>query len=380
MPRHPELTARSPRHVRRWVCLGLALAAALVLAAIGAGSWAASSVLLVPKHDPPRADVAVLAVRAGEVELARTAATARPGEYGLEGSGVHAIAGPIVAQSSSSVTRRLLAASGALRAGGRVAVTTDVYSGDPMQALGIPFQDVSVPGQLGPMPAWVVPGSGTTWAIFVHGIDGDRGGGLRVLPALHSLGLPAMLITYRNDVGAPRSPDGLIHLGMTEWQDLQAAVQVALGRGARQLVLVGDSMGGAIVTRFLRRSPLASWVSRVVLDAPALDWQSILAGQAGRLHVPFLAGTTEAAIQLRIGIDWASMNEIAHARDFRVPILLFQGLDDPLVPPADSAAFARDAPGPTTFVTVPGAGHVQSWNVDPVAYDARVRAFLSAAA
>lgn len=380
MPRHPELTARSPRHVRRRVCLGLALAVALVLAAIGAGSWAASSVLLVPKHEPPRADVAVLAVRAGEVELARTAATARPGEYGLEGGGVYAIAGPIVAQSSSSVTRRLLAASGDLRAGGRVAVTTDVFSGDPMQALGIPFQDVSVPGQLGPMPAWLVPGSGTTWAIFVHGIDGDRGGGLRVLPALHSLGLPAMLITYRNDVGAPRSPDGLIHLGMTEWQDLQAAVQVALGRGARQLVLVGDSMGGAIVTRFLRRSPLASRVSRVVLDAPALDWQSILAGQAGRLHVPFLAGTTEAAIQLRIGIDWASMNEIAHARDFRVPILLFQGLDDPLVPPADSAAFARDAPGPTTFVTVPGAGHVQSWNVDPVAYDARVRAFLSAAA
>ena len=86
------------------------------------------------------------------------------------------------------------------------------------------------------------------------------------------------------------------------------------------------------------------------------------------------------AIQLRIGIDWASMNEIAHARDFRLPILLFQGLDDPLVPPADSAAFARASPGLVTYVTVRGAGHVQSWNVDPAGYDARVRAFLGAAA
>lgn len=374
------MTARAPRHVRGWVVLGLALAALLVLVALFAGSLAASSVLLVPKHEPPRTDVAVLAVRTGEVELARTAATARPGEFGLEGAGIHAIVGSVAAQSSDSVTRRLLQSSGGLRAGARVAVDTDVFAGDPMQALGFPFQDVSVPGQLGSMPAWLVPGSAATWAIFVHGIDGDRGGGLRVLPALHALGLPSLLITYRNDVGAPRSPDGLIHLGMTEWRDLEAAAQLALRSGAHQLVLVGDSMGGAIVTRFLRLSPLASHVSRVVLDAPALDWQSILSGQADRLHLPFLAGTTEAAIQLRIGIDWASMNEIAHARDFRLPILLFQGLDDPLVPPANSAAFARALPGPVTFVTVPGAGHVQSWNLDPAAYDARVRTFLAPAA
>src|SRR5436309_2649723 len=242
------MTARAPGHVRGWVVLGLALAALLVLVALVAGSWAASSVLLVPKHEPPRTDVAVLAVRTGQVELARTAATARPGEYGLEGAGIHAIVGSVAAQSSDSVTRRLLQSSGGLHAGARVAVDPGVFAGDPMQALGFPFQDVSVPGQLGSMPAWLVPGSAATWAIFV------------------------------------------------------------------------------------------------------------------------------------LGIDWASMNEVADARDFRLPILLFQGLDDPLVPPANSAAFARALPGPVTFVTVPGAGHVQSWNLDPAAYDARVRTFLAPAA
>ena len=205
-----------------------------------------SSVLLVPKHGPLGPTSPSSPCVPGRSRWPGRAANERPGEYGLEGAGIHAIVGPLVAESSGSVTRRLQQSSGGLRAGARVAVDTNVLAGDPMQALGIPFQDVSVPGQLGSMPAWLVPGSAAPWAIFVHGVDGDRGGGLRVLPALHALGLPALLITYRNDVGAPRSPDGLIHLGMTE-------------------------------CRFLRLSPLASRVSRVVLDAPALDWQSILA-------------------------------------------------------------------------------------------------------
>ena len=181
-------------------------------------------------------------------------------------------------------------------------------------------------------------------------------------------------------MGAPKSPDGLIHLGMTEWLDLQAAAAYALIHGASLLLLFGQSMGGAIVTRFMRASALADRVSGLILDAPALDWQSILEHQAAILHLPFMAGPVEAAVQLRIGMDWGLMNEVAHAAGFRLPILLFQGLADTLVPPADSAAFAKGVGGPITFVEVPEAGHIQSWNVDPTAYDGHVQQFLSGAA
>jgi pimeloyl-ACP methyl ester carboxylesterase len=276
-----------------------------------------------------------------------------------------------------SVTRRLSSVSGRLARGTKAAIDPDVWVGDPQTALGIEFSAVTYPDPLGAMPAWLVPGGGSTWVIFVHGIDGSMAGGFRPLVTLHSLALPSLLISYRNDAGAPRSPDHLIHLGMTEWQDLDAAARWALGRGARNLILYGDSMGGAIVTRFMHESARARDVIGLVLDAPVLDWRSVIDHEASKLHLPFMAPPVREVISLRIGMNWDSMDEIARVRQFHVPILLFQGESDPLVPPSDSQRFAAQLPGLATYVPVPHAGHIESWNVDPATYEARLRAFLA---
>jgi alpha-beta hydrolase superfamily lysophospholipase len=164
---------------------------------------------------------------------------------------------------------------------------------------------------------------------------------------------------------------------MTEWQDLDAAAKWAVSRGAQHLVLYGDSMGGAIVTRFMHLSALATRVTAMVLDAPVLDWGGVIDHQASRLDLPFMGPPVRWTIQLRIDVNWDALNELAQADSFRVPILLFQGQDDPLVPPADSQRFARTAPGPVTYVPVPGAGHIESWNANPAGYDARLGSFLA---
>ncbi len=140
---------------------------------------------------------------------------------------------------------------GYLAAGRNVSVEADVYSGDPREALGLRFATVQVPDELGPMPDWLIPGRGHTWAIVAHGINGTPQEGLHLAPALRHAGLPAMLITYRGDLGAPASPDGFHHMGLTEWRDLQAAARHALAHGARRLILIGFSMGGAIVAQFM---------------------------------------------------------------------------------------------------------------------------------
>jgi hypothetical protein len=228
------------------------------------------------------------------------------------------------------------------------------------------------------MPAWLIPGRTHTWAIVVHGINGNREDNLRIVSTLHSAGSPVMLITYREDAGAPRSPDGLHHMGLTEWRDLQAAARYALAHGARHLVLIGYSMGGAIVAQFMERSPLAGRVSSIVLDAPALSWKAILSFNAKEDGFPsFAAAPIEWMIGARIDADWRSLDALDHTSSFHLPILLFHGTEDKLVPISLSDAFAKELPRWVTYYRVPRAGHVESWNVDPALYDQGLAAFLA---
>jgi len=350
----------------------------VALAALAGVSWYFSSAVVVADHSPFPADATVDALSSGQMILSRSEATLRPGVYGVDWPAGHAIVEGVMSSNARTVTRRVRAIRGRLAPGTKVALDPDVYAGTPRQALKMAFASVNVPSELGAMPAWLIPGRSHIWAIVVHGINGDREDDLRVVPALHRAGLPALLITYREDLGAPRSPDGLHHMGLTEWLDLQAAARYALSRGAGRLVLIGYSMGGAIVTQFIERSALARRVAGIVLDSPALDWKSILSFNANEMGLPsFAAIPVEWMIGARIDANWSSLDALRHTADFRLPILLFHGTDDKLVPISTSDAFAKDLPGWVTYYRVPKAGHVESWNVDPALYGQRLTAFLA---
>jgi pimeloyl-ACP methyl ester carboxylesterase len=347
----------------------------LVIAAIG---WHFSDAVLVPDHSDWTRSTRVEGLPPGQIVLARNEDSERPGVYGLDWTGGHAIVGAIVTSTADTVTRRLRAVRGYLVPEMEVGVEPNVYAGDPGQALGLPFENVDIPDELGPMPAWSIPGRADTWAIVVHGINGTPQVGLRVVPTLHRAHLPTLLIAYREDLGAPPSPDGFHHMGLTEWRDLEAAARYALAHGARRLVLVGYSMGGAIVTQFMQRSPLAPRVAGVVLDAPALDWREILEFNATEMGFPsFAALPVEWAIGARIDADWDSLDALGHPDDFHLPILLFHGTDDKVVPISTSDEFAAELPRWVTYYRAPDAGHVEAWNVDPRLYERRLDAFLS---
>lgn len=144
-----------------------------------------------------------------------------------------------------------------------------MYDGDPKTALGLPFQDVSYPSEVGPMPAWLVPGTSpkSTWVIGVHGRNADKAETFRVMRTVHALGMPMLSIAYRNDVGAPPSQDRRNHLGDKEWHDVVSAMGYARAHGATGVVLYGWSMGGAMAMTTLQRDP--SFVRGVVLDSPS---------------------------------------------------------------------------------------------------------------
>lgn len=361
---------------RKWL-LGGVVGLLFALAIGAAVNWHFSSLVVVPDHSPWAEDVEVESVSADRIVLSASEATSRPGYYGLVWQAGHAVVGPILDENEDTVTRRLGDVRGYLVPGLETGFESNVYSGDPGEARGLPFRTVEVPDELGPMPAWLVPAQGHTWAIVVHGINDDREIGHRLSPFLHRAGLPSLTISYRDDLGAPSSPDGLHHQGQTEWRDLEAAARYALRHGASRLVLIGYSMGGALITQFMEKSPLSSRVAALVLDAPALDWKAILEFNAERMNLPgFFALPVEWAIDARISPDWDSLDALNHPEDFDLPILLFHGEEDKVIPIETSDEFAEELPTSITYYQVPQAGHTQSWNVDPAQYERRLEQFL----
>ncbi len=350
----------------------------VILIAIAAAGWSFSSDVLVPNYSAWSDPIEVKAVGRHQIVLEKSTDTERPGYYGLDWEGGHAVLGPVISVGDDSVTRRLRDVSGYLVPGVEDAhLDTNVYSGTPRQALGLPYKNVAIKGELGTMPAWLIPGKSSTWAIVVHGINDTPQVGLRIAPELHSLGLPTLLITYREDQGAPKSPDGFHHMGLTEWKDLQASVKYALTHGAKRLALIGYSMGGSLVTQFLENSRLASRTAAVVLDAPALNWRAILEFNAEEMGFPgFFALPVEWGIGARIDANWDALDAMQHTGELHYPTLLFHGKEDEVVPIKTSEEFAEELPSWVTFFAVPKADHTQSWNVNPALYDQRLRRFL----
>jgi pimeloyl-ACP methyl ester carboxylesterase len=366
----------------------------LVLAFFGGGGWFYSSeirdgALASKPPGTPALQSRVLAVGEHSITLARDPASpselTTPGTWGLRWTDGYGRLGAIRSLGADRVERVFSRLEGAApRVGERSAVDGYAWPADPSLAAGRPAREVSYPSPLGPAPAWLVGGRRDTWVILVHGYNAARTETLRTLATVTRLGYPALAVTYRNDPGAPRTPDGLRRWGATEWRDLEAATRYAVGHGASGVVLAGYSMGGAVVTGFLLSSPLASRVRGVVLDAPALDLGTVIDGGAADRALPVL-GTpvpptlTEVAkgiAGLRWHLDWGRLDYVERAGRLKAPVLVFHQTGDPTVPVAISEALAAARPDLVTLERFGGDGHVESWNVDRPRYERAVRAFL----
>ncbi len=257
------------------------------------------------------------------------------------------------------------------------------YVGDPLAAFHYAFEPVEVAGELGPMPAWLIqPGTPSMkrWAIVVHGIGGRPENGYRFLPALRAAGLPVLMISYRNDEGAPPSPTGLYSLGLTEWRDLEAAVRLAGERGAPGVVLVAESMGGGIVGQYLRNAQLASHVDAIVLDAPMIDLPETLSALVGRLGVWLPRTVAGGALWLanwRYPIDLSDAVVTPELAGYAGPLFLSHGAADRIVPGATSDRLVAQRTAPTEYLRT-SADHILSWKEDPGRYDHALAAFLAA--
>jgi pimeloyl-ACP methyl ester carboxylesterase len=383
-----QVAESAPRPARWRVRLVSGLVAVLLLVVLVAAgiAWYFSGVALAVDHtvDYPQQ---VQPGPGAAIRLNRDADTQAPGTAGLVWAEGNGLLGPVLSGDATSVTREFTPIRGGVPAPWtRVRVDSYLYRGDPRSALGLPFSDILVSGPLGPLPAWFVPGrtapgpsaAGRTWVVFVHGHDGDRQESLRYLRAWHERGLPVLVTSYRNDVGAPSSPDGRHHLGDTEWQDVETAVGWARDHGAGGVVLAGWSMGGSIALQVAARSRVAEMVRGLLLDSPVIDWRDVFAVQGADRGLPqFEVALAQWTLQRRSGISLDRLDWVARASELRVPTLILHSGSDDYVPDGPSVRLAQARPDLVTLVRIPGARHTMDWNVDPVRYEATMQAWFS---
>jgi uncharacterized protein len=372
---------RWPRVAAFSAAYGAAGLALLVPTSSAGAGWYLATQLLDANTSRPY-PVRVHSVSDGRAVLSRTPDLKRPIPLGLAWPTGHAQLGALLAMEKSTVVREVTAVDrGVLRPGTRACTTARVFDGDPLSARGLPYSEVIVHGELGALPAWLVPPTAPardTWIIAVHGWRAPRGDALRVLPALAATGMPTLVVTYRNDEGAPPSPDRCYHLGDTEWRDLAAAIRYALANGARDVVLLGWSMGGAIALNLLRRAPEARAVRGLVLDCPVVDWTSTLRMHAQSLRLP--DPWTWASIRLvqrRLGARLAELDHRRYAEQLSVPTLIFVDDSDATVAAEPTREYAAMRPDLITLVETEQSGHCRSWNLDPARYEKAVGDFLA---
>jgi len=378
---------------RKAILVPLAAIAFVVVVGLGGGAWFYSGEIksgaLVVDEDDTKYDLEVVALGDGRVTLRATSETDDDGDWrsagtwGLERKTGYDLVGAIIELADNQVVREYTPLSGELTAGEMVRVDSFAFPDGPMKAHGIPFQEVFVTSPLGAFPAWLVDGSSTTWAIFVHGKGANRREALRALPTAVKLGHPSLVITYRNDEDVPRDPGGFYRYGETEWEDLEGAVGYAIGKGAHGVVLVGYSMGGAIAMSFLYNSALAGRVRAAVLDSPMLDFGATVDHGADQrklplgLPIPGVLTTLAKAISgARFDIDWDGLDYVSRAGELAAPILLIHGDADERVPVETSDSLAAARPDLVQYFRVADADHVRAWNTGPAAYEETVRQFL----
>ncbi|MFB9642391.1 alpha/beta hydrolase family protein [Agromyces lapidis] len=374
-----------------------ALLAGVIALATGATAAMLAVVFARKVVTPPtrrEEDLRILGVDSavGEITLAAGDEARMRGVYGLwfERDSGHARLGDVIEERDGRVRRALTSTDfGRPERAARGRIDGWYHLG-PWE-LDVPYEDVVVETPLGPAPAWWIPADvpSDRWVVQVHGRGAKRHEALRAVESTREAGWNSLLISYRNDGEAPESSDRRYGLGGTEWADVVSAARYATEHGAREIVLMGWSMGGMIsLQAVLRSAEVREHLVGVILDSPAIDWVDILRFQGGALGLPRRLGDAVARLLgapygggltgLAAPISLEELDPVARASEFSVPILLMHSVDDGFVPIDGSRRLAASRPDLIQFEEFTGARHTKLWNHDPERWNGLIAGWLAA--
>ena len=358
------------------VLIGIGIAALVLFGVAWLSANQIRSDVLLPVADDRPYDLEVLRTPPARIVIAGSEDPPRGGTWGFETEGTYTQLTSLVSRTEAETEWAATSYGDETVVGATGRVDVDAFPVDPNEAFGLGFDDVRAPGDLGPLPAWLIDGRRSTWVIIAHGKGTDsRTQALRMIPSFVEAGYPVLVVSYRNDDGAPEDPSGLRSWGLTEWHDLDAAVRLAEREGAQDYILVGHDLGAEVVSTFLHESDQVGKVRGVVFESPVLDLAGSLNYNSGPVAT-MVGALGQQMARLRFGMEWEQLDQVARADQFDVPILALHGAHDEVAPIAITEAFVAARPDLARLIRFEQGAHGDLWNVDRSRYETEVMAFL----
>ncbi|MFT4231377.1 MAG: alpha/beta fold hydrolase, partial [Leucobacter sp.] len=248
---------------------------------------------------------------------------------------------------------------------------------------------ISYATELGEADAWVVHprrARKRRWAVHVHGRGALPEETLRGVAPLARAGITSLVISYRNDPGAPAGEHGRYGIGIAESRDVDAAIAEAVRRGAERVTLFGWSMGGTACLVAATRGAHRGLVDGLILDSPAVDWRALLRYHAARRSAPRFVADIGIALLGRGavragepgGLAVGDLNAAAFAGALQVPVLIHASEGDTFVPCSGAQQLAEARPELVQLRLQRVGEHVKLWNTDPEAWERATERFARA--
>lgn len=209
-------------------------------------------------------------------------------------------------------------------------------------ALKLAYEDVRITTADGEtLAAWWVPVKDPRGTVLLlHGNAGDISSRIDYLPAFHAMGHSVLLVDYRGYGASSGRPSeaGTYADAAAAWRWLTAE----RGVRATDIVLVGESLGGAIAAELAARVQpravllIATFTSAVALGSEIYPW---------------------------LPVRWISRfryDTLEYLGRFRGPLLVAHSRDDEIVPFAHGERIYAAATGPRTLLEMRG-GHNEAF-------------------
>lgn len=301
------------------------------------------------------------------------------------GSDANVQLGECIPDDRAGFARRVVAFDGGDLPPGTTGRLTGWWYAGP-EDLGLRTERIEYETELGPATAWIIHprrAKGGRWAVHVHGRGAQPAETLRGVPPLAEAGITSLVISYRNDDGAPKGVDGRYGMGLSEQRDVDAAIAEALRRGAERVTLIGWSMGGTACLLAATSGAHRDRIDGLILDSPGVDWEALLRYHAGESKAPkVLTDIGIALLERGIvrggepgGIKFDRLTPESFASRLTIPVLIHVSRGDTFVPSQGAERLAALAPELVQLNLVDVGEHVRIWNVDPEAWEARTKLF-----